>query len=123
MSRDRLADAVVRLDAVRVADSSGAVGSQRARCSRAVVEALRAPLGAPVRVTQTDPMWPEIFDRGDGGAPRTGAGEAVADSDFGSAEGIASMVNLAARVDPADAGTSFDPSRAWFGPADDPPTP
>ena len=51
MSRDRLADAVVRLDAVRVADSSGAVGSQRARCSRAVVEALRAPLGAPVRVT------------------------------------------------------------------------
>ena len=79
--------------------------------------------GAPVRVTQTDPMWPEIFDRGDGGAPRTGAGEAVADGDFGSAEGIASMVNLAARVDPADAGTSFDPSRAWFGPADDPPTP
>ena len=51
MSRDRLADTVVRLDAVRVADSSGAVGSQRARCSRAVVEALRAPLGAPVRVT------------------------------------------------------------------------
>ena len=31
----------------------------------------------------------------------TGAGEAVADGDFGSAEGIASMVNLAARVDPA----------------------
>jgi len=51
MSRDGIAGGVVKLDAVRVADASGAVGSQRARCSRAVVEALRAPLGAPVRVT------------------------------------------------------------------------
>lgn len=51
MSRDDIAAGVVKLDAVRVADASGAVGSQRARCSRAVVEALRAPLGAPVRVT------------------------------------------------------------------------
>ena len=69
--------------------------------------------GAPVRVTQTDPMWDEIFDSSDGSSPRTGSGDAVADS-----------LRVAAGFDPAEGSAGFDPSRAWFGPAaDDPPTP